>query len=417
MSKTTLPQKVAKKSWSKQPYRLLKQNCKVMVKMPLFTWLYSQNQTERTPSIGYIPTLKIATHTLRQSKSGKTVWTMAPWNLERPLAIFIITYLIRQHFLLTWEMQSGDEINLLAISQLQTTTGTTPSNSGQVIQECAKSQRIDISNFNKDRNVSVRDGPRIRVPKKKIASQLDKKNIQVAIPSERPISQINDDISALVESGDIDIGKPVTPKEVQYQQIFNGEVTTKTALIYGRQIPLQSIRTTELARQVVMGVIKDPGVTIKWHPRLWYGHSDIGKSAHMLVTIQTLLWWQYLPDWCWVQRKNMFLTCLFYGNTNNIYPWPIKLKWCRHGFVQWLPTERSAWHAPHGQVWKLTSAWYPQVHCGWPPCPNYGKRTSTRGGYSCPCSAQSSRQGSHIYISGSIKRVQFARLCRTPLGR
>ena len=172
MSKTLLPQKVTTNPRSKQPCKLLKQNCKVMVKMPLFTWLHSQSQTERTPSIGYIPTLKIATHTLRQSKSGETVWTMAPWNLERPLAIFIIIYLISQHFLLTWEMQSGDEIKWSELArhfQLQTTTGTTPSNSGQVIQECAKSQRIDVSNFNKDRHVSVQDEPRIRVPKKKIS--------------------------------------------------------------------------------------------------------------------------------------------------------------------------------------------------------------------------------------------------------
>ena len=292
--------------------------------------------------------------------------------------------------------EAGDEINWSELArhfQLQTATGTIPSNGGQVLQEFAKSHGIDLSIFNKDRHVSIRDGPRIRVPKKKINITVGQKNIQVSIPSERPISQLNDDISALVESGDIDIGQPVAPKEVQYQQIVNSEVTTKSALIYGRQIPLKSIRTTELARQVKMGVIKDPGVMIKRHLRLWHDHSDIGNSAHMLFTIQTLYDDSiFLTDAEYKEKTGLDMsvqsfveipTIYILGQSSSSDVDMALYNECRQkDLLDLHHTVRYENYQAHDTL---------KFMVGDHPARTMEKGHQRGGGYSCPCGAQSSR--------------------------
>ena len=298
--------------------------------------------------------------------------------------------------------EAGDEINWSECArhfQLQTATGTIPSNGGQVLQEYAKSHGIDLSIFNKDQHVSVRDGPRIRVTKKKNNSTVGQKNIQVSIPSERPISQLTDDISALVESGDIYIGQPVAPKEVQYQHIINGEVTAKTALIYGRQIPLQSIRTTELAGQVTMGVIKDHGVLIKCHLRLCHDHSDIDNSAHMLFIIQTLyddsIFLTY-PEYKEKTGLDMSVqsfvetpTCILGQSESSDVDMALYNECRQKDLLNLHHTSRYENYQAHDTL---------KLMVGDHPARTMEKGHQRGDGYCCPCGAQSSRHRDLSYI-------------------
>ena len=87
--------------------------------------------------------------------------------------------------------------------------------------------------------------------------------------------------------GEIDIGQPVVPNEAQYQGI-NSKDTTKTVLVYGRRIPLQSLWTAELASQVTMGVNQEiPELVIKHYLRLWQFCSQAIHHSECMMTVSS----------------------------------------------------------------------------------------------------------------------------------
>lgn len=169
--------------------------------------------------------------------------------------------------------------------KLKNAAGIHPQNGGQVMQEIAKAEGIDIFEYNSEKRISGRDYFR-RVRRSR---QLISKDSR--IPAPISAKKMNMSIKDKTNKSEIEIGIQIAPKLVFSTKIEEtGEITTYQTKVYGRMFPITTLTQEFTKEHDAMGIFRDEcaNKTIERHLKMWHDHSDILNRSYFSVMVQCL---------------------------------------------------------------------------------------------------------------------------------
>ena len=110
-------------------------------------------------------------------------------------------------------------------------------NGGQVVKEFAKRNNIDVTQLDNKKPGTRQRARKLRLP-----------GGDISVPTHRTITQVKEDWADMIKSGELTLGEPCNPFTITKHSTASGSLTATTSTVYGRKIPLQTIRQKLLER-------------------------------------------------------------------------------------------------------------------------------------------------------------------------
>ena len=178
------------------------------------------------------------------------------------------------------KVQSWEQNRPINWSQLARDLGVQQGNGGQIVKSFIASQ-LGEQHCLKLEGRTEPSAPKARNPKERLA-------FGVTAPSKPSIAFLKQDIQDKIHNGTYVIGDPVLDTVIQQYTLQNGDIIQSPTTVYGRQIPLKTVRQRLADKHHKAGLIREPEF-IKTMPIaqvaevLQHGGIDVaGQTSHQL---------------------------------------------------------------------------------------------------------------------------------------
>ncbi|CAC5399835.1 unnamed protein product [Mytilus coruscus] len=152
-------------------------------------------------------------------------------------------------------LSAGSNVNWSALARkfdVKTIKNQVPTNRGQVLMMFAKSNGINVYQFNTQSRLSGRDYiRRVKRAKKKLLKT------KVTMPLPRSAKKLKAVVKTQVNDGTIKVGKIIAPKTFSTNTVTKeGSLSVKEVVVFGRKIPLDEILANENERIEKAGILR-----------------------------------------------------------------------------------------------------------------------------------------------------------------
>lgn len=152
-------------------------------------------------------------------------------------------------------LSAGSNVNWSALARkfdVKTIKNQVPTNRGQVLMMFAKSNGINVYQFNTQSRLSGRDYiRRVKRAKKKLLKT------KVTMPLPRSAKKLKAVVKTQVNDGTIKVGRPIAPKTFSTNTVTKeGSLSVKEVVVFGRKIPLDEILANENERIEKAGILR-----------------------------------------------------------------------------------------------------------------------------------------------------------------